>query len=461
MKARVLVVDDERIFRIMAEEALATEGFEVRVASSLAGARRELQRGAPDLMILDRRLPDGDGLEFLKELGAEGPTSTLVVMVTAYADVPSAVEALHAGAVDYLTKPVQVTDLVVKLHKVLETRGLREQLSLAKAAAPRGATTKSAAMRLVLDRLERVAQSPLTPVLLTAPSGAGKQYAAELLHAMTFPQEGSPAPFVEVNCAALPANLVESELFGHERGAFTDAKTMRRGLIEMANGGTLFLDEVAELPESSQAKLLKFLDSMRFRRLGGQAEIEVELRVVAATNQPLQERTQTGRFREDLYHRLAVFQIDIPRLAERPEDIAALADTFVHYCARRVKKRIDGLSAGAIAKLSSYAFPGNVRELRNIIERAIILAESPMITEREIVITGMHNSEVGQTGEFFTVGRLVGSSPPPSMDFVERRYVARVLEHMGGRRLAAAQVLGMSYPTFLKRVREAGFADED
>jgi two-component system response regulator AtoC len=460
MKARVLVVDDERIFRVMAEEALGSEGFDVRAVGSLAGARRELQRSAPDLMILDRRLPDGDGLDFLKSLSAEGLTSTLVVMVTAYADVPSVVDALQAGAVDYLTKPLQVTELVVKLNKVLETRGLRDQLALARGSTPPGTTTGSAAMGKVLGQLARVAESPLTPVLFSGPSGAGKQHAAELLHAMTFPDPTHPAPFVELNCAALPANLLESELFGHERGAFTDAKATRRGLIELANGGTLFLDEVAELPEPSQAKLLKFLDSMRFRRLGGQLEIEVSLRIVAATNQSLIERTRSGGFREDLYHRLAVFQIHIPSLAERREDLAALAHGFVVSCSRRVKKRIDGLSPEALTKLSRYAFPGNVRELRNIIERAIILTEGQWIGERDIVTSESASLGQGQDPALFSVSLDEDGAPRP-LDWVERQYVARVLEHLGGRRLAAAQALGISYPTLLKRLRELGVVDTD
>jgi two-component system response regulator AtoC len=458
MRPNLLVVDDERSFRLMAEEALSSEGFDVRTAGTLARARVELDKTAPDVMILDRRLPDGDGIDLLRELAASGQLTAQVIVVTAYADVNNAVEALQAGAVDYLTKPLQVTDLIIKVRKVLEARGLRDRLALAKPDAKLPIIQPhSAAAREVMFKLEQVAQSPFTPVFLVGPSGAGKQYAAEMLHKMTFPDDPESAPFVEVNCAALPAHLVESELFGHERGAFTDAKTMRRGLIELADGGTLFLDEITELPEPSQAKLLKFLDSMRFRRLGGQREIEVSLRIVAATNRDV-ARLDPGRFREDLYHRLAVFLVHIPSLAERRDDIPELVENFVRYFGGRVKKRITGISSSAMTALAAYSYPGNVRELRNIIERAIILTPGPEITERDVILPERREAK-NEPAAFFNV-RLGADGTPPPVEVVERNYVARVLEHLGGKRMAAAQTLGISYPTFLKRLRELGLSQE-
>jgi two-component system response regulator AtoC len=463
MRPSVLVVDDERSFRLLAEEALSSEGFDVRTASTLARARMELDKTAPDVMILDRRLPDGDGIDLLRELAATGQLTSQVIVVTAYADVNNAVEALRAGAVDYLTKPLQVTDLIIKLRKVLETRGLRDRLELAKSDSRLPTISpRSAAAQEVMHKLEQVAQSPFTPVFLVGPSGAGKQFAAEMLHKITFADRPDGAPFVEVNCAALPAHLVESELFGHERGAFTDAKVMRRGLIEMADGGTLFLDEITELPEPSQAKLLKFLDSMRFRRLGGQREIEVSLRIVAATNRDLRT-LDSSRLREDLYHRLAVFLVNIPPLAERREDIIELARSFVSYFAGRVKKRVTGIHPDALEALSSYDFPGNVRELRNIIERAMILTAGPEIEARDIILPDageprMKGKEKLEDA-FFSMSLGVDGVPPPA-EVVERAYVARVLEHFHGKRVVAAQALGISYPTFLKRLRELGFAGD-
>jgi len=456
MNARVLVVDDEQVFRMLAQEALTSEGFEVQTAGTLARAKADLEKTAPDVVILDRRLPDGDGIDFMKVLGAGGPSAPLVIVVTAYGDVENAVEALRAGAWDYLTKPVQLTDLVVKLRKVLEARGLRDRLALARRSGggPPLVGPRSAPMREAIETLKSLTQSPNTPAFIAGPSGVGKQCAAEMLHAMTYEGIDENAPFVEVNCAALPEHLVESELFGHERGAFTDARATRRGLIEIADGGTLFLDEVTELPSPAQAKILKFLDTMRFRRVGGEREISVALRVVAATNQKVEELVRTGRFREDLFHRLAVFRIDLPPLAARPEDILDLAETFAAYFASRIKKRISGLTPGAKALLGGYDYPGNVRELRNIIERAVILARGDEVTEREIVLPGDDRRPAGAPG-FFTVP-LSQDGSPPELERVERLYVSRVLQHLGGKRMAAAQALGISYPTFLKRLRELG-----
>jgi two-component system response regulator AtoC len=450
----VLVVDDESVFRVLVEEALASEGFEVRTAGSLRRARAEMEQSAPDVLVLDRRLPDGDGIDFLKAVRAGEGADTIVIVVTAYGDVENAVESLKAGATDYLTKPVQLTDLIVKLRKVVETRGLKDRLAIARssAAGPPAVEPRSPSMRAAMERVRSVARSPLTPVFVQGQSGVGKQRAAELLHALTWEAVDRDAPFVEVNCAALPEELVESELFGHEKGAFTDARATRRGLIEMAGGGTLFLDEVTELPLRAQAKLLKFMDTMRFRRLGGQREIAVELRVVAATNQDAQALVRGGRFREDLYHRLAVYVVEIPPLADRREDIPGLAAAFVRFFAGRVKRRALSLSAGALEALEAYAYPGNVRELRNIVERAVILAEGPEITERDVILPSERGA--GTAGSFFQVA-LAGDAPP-RLENVERAYVVRVLEHFGGHRTAAAAGLGISYPTFLKRLRELG-----
>jgi two-component system, NtrC family, response regulator AtoC len=303
----------------------------------------------------------------------------------------------------------------------------------------------------VADRLQSVSASPTTPVFVRGPSGVGKQRAAETLHALTWGD--SDAPFVEVNCAALPDDLVESELFGHEKGAFTDARSTRRGLVEMADGGTLFLDEITELPLRSQAKLLKFMDTMRFRRLGGQRELGVELRVVAATNQDMEAMVSAGRFREDVYHRLAVFVVSIPALDERRDDIPDLARTFVSFFAARLKKRGLQITDRALAALRAYSYPGNVRELRNIIERAVILARGNVITEDEVVLPGRKDA-AGDPGLFFSMSAF--ADRPPNLEELEKAYVERVLLHFDGHRTAAAQALGVSYPTFLKRLRDFG-----
>jgi two-component system, NtrC family, response regulator AtoC len=457
MRATVLVVDDERVFRVMSEEALTANGFEVRTAATLSKARAELVLSTPDVIVLDRRLPDGDGLDLLtaKTIDPKGG-GPLVIVVTAYGDVENAVEALRAGAADYLTKPIQVTDLLVKLEKALEARGLRDRLHLVRTSTARPPLRegRSLAEKALRDSLRSVSASPSTPVLLVGPSGAGKQCAAELLHSMTY-ANAEDAAFVEVNCAALPAELVESELFGHEKGAFTDARATRRGLVEMADGGTLFLDEVTELPERSQAKLLKFLDTMRFRRVGGEREIAVELRIVAATNRVVEEEVASGKFREDLFHRVSVFTIPVPALRERREDIPDLAGTFATFFAERVKKRVSGLTPDAMKKLAAYDYPGNVRELRNIIERAVILTRSTDLQAADIVLPRSDLAASAGEPAFFKVDLADNGEPPPA-DRVEHAYVLRVLAHLGGKRTQAAQALGMSYPTFLRKLRELG-----
>jgi two-component system response regulator AtoC len=460
MRATVLVVDDERVFRVMSEEALTANGFEVRTAATLAKARAELVQSTPDVIVLDRRLPDGDGLDLLTggtiDTKIGGP---LVIVVTAYGDVENAVEALRAGAADYLTKPIQVTDLLVKLDKALEARGLRDRLQLVRTSTARAPLRegRSNAQKALRESLRSVSASPSTPVLLVGPSGAGKQCAAEILHSMTY-DSAEDAPFVEVNCAALPAELVESELFGHEKGAFTDARATRRGLVEMADGGTLFLDEVTELPERSQAKLLKFLDTMRFRRVGGEREIAVQLRIVAATNQNVAEEVASGKFREDLFHRVSVFTIPVPALRERREDIPDLAAAFALFFAERIKKRVSGLTPEAEKKLASYDYPGNVRELRNIIERAVILTRSADIQAADIVLPRSDVAVPAAEPAFFKVELGENGEPMPA-DRVEHAYVLRVLEHFGGKRTQAAQALGMSYPTFLRKLRELGIEE--
>lgn len=451
MGANVLVVDDDQIFRVLAQEALSAEGYDVAAVGTIARAQNALDRSTPDVVVLDRRLPDGDGLEFLVKLRAENSQGPSVIIVTAYGEIENAVAALRSGAADYLTKPIQPTDLVVKIQKVLEARGLRDRLEIARRnAKPVNLQPHSAAMLEVFEKLQSIAHSPQTPVFFVGPSGAGKQYAAEALHRMSHAAEHD-APLIDVNCAALPNDLIESELFGHEKGAFTDAKGSRRGLIEMADGGTLFLDEISELPLQSQAKLLKFLDSMRFRRLGGEKEISVQLRVIAASNKDIVTHVKDGTFREDLFHRLSVFLITLPALNERVEEIPYLARTFVDYFAARLGKKNVVLSDQAIHTLTHYSFPGNVRELRNIIERAVILATGDTITGRDIVLPGSTASN--PTDVFFQIRQGV-NDPVPSLAEVDRLYVQKVVDSEGGKRSAAAEKLGISHPTLLKYLRE-------
>ena len=447
MSRSILLVDDDRGFSSLAQAALAREGHPVVLARSLHEAREAVERAAPELVVLDRRLPDGDGLDYLPELRAQLP-GTPVVMVTAHGDIQSAVDAIRAGASDYVAKPVDLTDLVMRAQRAMGEQNLRERLIRVEAELSgrrRLVPPRSAAMRQVMQMLERIATSPRSPVFLLGPTGAGKEVLARHVHALG---AGDNAPFVHVNCAALPETTVESELFGHEKGAFTDAKQARRGLVEVASGGTLFLDEVGELPLQLQAKLLTYLDSGRFRRLGSSSEESSTARVVAATNRNLELEIREGRFREDLWFRLSVFAIHVPSLRDRPEDVLPLADQLLSELGQELGRKGFRLGEQGRARLENYPFPGNVRELRNVLERALVLEAGPELTLS--LLQTMREPEAGSAppGSFLVTG------DPRPLEEIEKRYVRHVLGQLGGRRVEAARVLGLSYPTFLKRLED-------
>jgi DNA-binding NtrC family response regulator len=301
-------------------------------------------------------------------------------------------------------------------------------------------------MQRLREELSRLRQSPCTPVLLVGPPGSGKQHTAELLHRSSY--EGAPsAPFVTMDCATLGRELVDTELFGHERGA-----------LASADGGSLFLHEVTALPLSAQVVLLKFLDSMRLRRSGG--ERELSLRVIGSSCREPRELVKSGQLHEDLYRRLGVFRVDVPALRERRDELDALSQVFVEHFATRMRKEVSGLSAEARTLLRGYAFPGNVRELRTIIERAVMTTRGRLLSAEDLALTESTWSETAERGRFFELDTF-GDGVPPPLNVVEQAYVRRVLEHTGGRRMAAAQLLGISYPTFLKRLRELGVDDAD
>jgi len=417
------------------------------LARSLHEAREAVERAAPELVVLDRRLPDGDGLDYLPELRAQLP-GTPVVMVTAHGDIQSAVDAIRAGASDYVAKPVDLTDLVMRAQRAMGEQNLRERLIRVEAELSgrrRLVPPRSAAMRQVMQMLERIATSPRSPVFLLGPTGAGKEVLARHVHALG---AGDNAPFVHVNCAALPETTVESELFGHEKGAFTDAKQARRGLVEVASSGTLFLDEVGELPLQLQAKLLTYLDSGRFRRVGSSSEESSTARVVAATNRNLELEIREGRFREDLWFRLSVFAIHVPSLRDRPEDVLPLAEQLLNELGPELGRKGFRLGEQGRARLENYPFPGNVRELRNVLERALVLEAGPELTLS--LLQTMREPEAGSAppGSFLVTG------DPRPLEEIEKRYVRHVLGQLGGRRVEAARVLGLSYPTFLKRLED-------
>ena len=439
-----LLIDDDRAFSAVAAATLQREGIPVSVAHSLHEARGLIAARSFDLVVLDRRLPDGDGLQYLPEVRAALP-GAVVVMVTAHGDISSAVEAIRLGAADYLAKPIELTDLLFKARRAADEIRLRDRLQHAEGelSTRRGLIAPIApTMVAVMKMLERIAtSSPRSPVLLLGETGSGKEALAWHLHQKSF---GAGMPFIQLNCAALPESMAESELFGHEKGAFTDARNTRRGLVELAQRGTLFLDEVGELSAALQAKLLTFLDGGRFRRLGSESEMMSSARVVAATNRDLEKKVKDGQFREDLWFRLSVFKIEVPPLRARKEDIVPLAQGLLPQVAREQGRReVPRLSADALKRLERYHFPGNVRELRNILERALALE-----TETEITLDWLVTPAPGALRGGFV------SSEVETLDTLERRYARWALEQMGGKKLETAKALGISHPTFAKLVTE-------
>ena len=453
----VLVVDDEKSFRVILESALGAEGYAVRTAADVRSGREAWRKSAADLVILDRNLPDGDGVDLLEELRAEADArnlGTTFLVVTAYADVDNAVLALKHGADDYVTKPVQLPDLLVKLRKGLERRALERQVQALRRGTPEVTSilrrSKSPAMNRVIEMAERVAESPDTPVLVQGESGSGKELVARFIHERTPSRHGDA--FVELNCAAITEQLAESELFGHERGAFTDAKSAKRGLLELADGGTIFLDEIGDLGPNVQGKLLRVLETMRFRRVGGTEDRSVDVRVISATHRDLAAAVESRSFRLDLYHRLDVFHLVVPPLRERREDVLEIASQFMIETARRLGRPLDRISKEAADALLAYDFPGNVRELRNIIERAVILETGKELGRRSIVLG--RSGGTPEVHEAFLRIALGADGEPPSLRDVEKEYVTRVLEHVGWNKTRAAKLLGVSFPTVQKKIQD-------
>jgi DNA-binding NtrC family response regulator len=467
VKWRVLVVDDEEAARYGMRRALGGFDYEVEEAGSVEEARTLVAARRPDLMLLDVNLPGTSGLEYLRELAGESEGSPLVVMVTAYGSERVAVEAIKAGAYDYLSKPFEIDDLRLVVKNALETvalrrenRSLKERIQLE--AAQRGALIgNSESMMRVRSVIEKVAETDAT-VLVRGESGTGKELVARELHERSsHRRRGS---FVAVNCAALPSELIESELFGHEKGAFTGAAARRRGKFEQADGGTLFLDEIGDMSANVQAKLLRALEERRIERLGGSDSIPVDVRIVSATHRPLEQDIERGGFRADLFYRLQVVTVEIPPLRERREDIPVLAETFARQAAERYGLPPRTLAPSALRKLVEYHWPGNVRELRNAVERSLILAEGGEVAAKDLPeeIGGAAKSpKETPAAAVFEPGAL---AVPFTSDFredrreFERRYIARCLEETGGNVTRAATILGMHRQSLQHKLRELGLA---
>jgi len=449
---RVLILEDDPLLQTVLAERFGHEGWEVFTGGTIAEARSVLEAKEPDVALVDLRLPDGESVELLREAGPSVPT--VFVVMTAHATVGSAVEALKLGARDYLEKPFSLERAVATVRQALEVTALRREVAAMREGSLHAGTTvigEGPAMRTVFELIERLAAADTATVIIEGESGTGKGAIAQALHRLSRRASG---PFINVTCAALPETLMESELFGHEKGAFTDAHTAKRGLVELADGGTLFLDEIGELTPGVQAKLLRFIEEKTYRRLGGTRDLTVNARIMAATNRDLATEVAAGRFRPDLYYRLRVMPITMPPLRERREDIPLLAKHFATHFATEFAKRITSISPEGLEMLAAYDWPGNVRELRNVMERAVLLADREEITVRELP------PEVARPGATLAGGAVTGAAAGVpaggTLEAVERKLLVDALEKAQGNQSKAAQLLGISRHQIRTRMQRYG-----
>jgi DNA-binding NtrC family response regulator len=440
----LLLVDDEESFRKLVGKELARAGYAVETAGSLEEARHQVAQKSFHLIVLDVRMPDGSGLDLLKEIREISPT-TAVVMLTAYGTVQEAIRAMKDGAYDFLTKPCKLSELEAVLEKAIEKQNLaRGNVALQREVDRLQPSERfigiTPAVRELLRMVARVAETDST-VLIRGESGAGKELVARAVHRQS---QRAQQPFVVVDCASLHENLLQSELFGHEKGAYTGAIRLKHGLFEVADRGTIFLDEIAEITPPLQVKLLRVLETGTFRRVGGTVDIKVDVRVIAATNRSLETMMKEGQFREDLYYRLNVFSVHIPPLRERRDDIPPLVEHFIRNSSI-VPKRSIAVSPEAMEVLQRYHWPGNVRELENVIERALILCDGGAV-EPEHLPMGVRITPAFEPGR--------GDEEMLDLEEVERRYIKRVVEMCNGHRQRAAAILGISERNLYRKLKE-------
>lgn len=437
-RMRVLVVDDEADIRELLDLTLARMGLDADCAANLAEAREFLQRGSYQLCLTDMRLPDGEGLALVREIG-QGGLDLPVAVITAHGSMENAVAALKAGAFDYLSKPVSLDQLRALVRAALDLPQLPQNVAARNEAPLVG---NSSAMTEVRALIERVARSQ-APVYLHGESGSGKELAARMIH-----QQGARRehPFIAVNCGAIPESLMESEFFGYRKGAFTGADTDRDGFFQVANGGTLFLDEVADLPLSMQVKLLRAIQEKKVRKVGSSQEESVDVRILCATHQNLRERVEQGKFRQDLFYRLNVIEVRMPALRECQEDIPLLARRIIERVARQGGQAVPALTPAALAALQAYPFPGNVRELENIIERALALLSGEQIDAADLNLAPPRRSadSVPDAGSVALQDYL---------DEVERKVIVEALQKTGFNRTAAAKLLGVTFRSLRYRMQ--------
>ena len=456
----LLVVDDEESIRITLSEALANDHTTVHSAATGKEAVARVETEKVDLVLLDQNLKESgeSGIDVLRRI-KEVREETLVIIMTAYGRIESAVEATKLGCYEYLTKPLELAQLRLLIRNALSTLELRKEVESTRLMSERelgGAVFgESHKMQELLEKVRRVAQSGTSTVLVRGQTGTGKELISRMIHLYS----GAKGPFVDLNCAALPDHLLESELFGHEAGAFTDARKTKRGLLEIADRGTLFLDEIGEMPLALQAKLLRVLETRTFRRVGSTSDIKVHTRFVAATNKDLFQEVEAKAFREDLYYRLSVIPIHVPALRDRPEDISILARYFLDKYTREVSGKVAGISQKALEKLCEYSWPGNVRELKNLMEHAALLANGPELMPEDLpprilAGAGAAGAEKGSSHVTFLSDEVVPLAE------VEQAAIAHALRLCGGNKTRAAELLGIARQTLRTKVKDYGLEPE-
>ena len=451
----ILIVEDAKQIRDTLRCRLTDDGHQVQQAACGEEAVRLATENVFEVVLLDYRLPDIDGMSVLRKLKSLSP-DTVVIMMTAFSSVSIAVEAIRMGASDFVTKPFGMDEIVVSIEKALEAQHLREEVTRIRSQEGRQYSLdvllgESPVIVRLKAMIRNVASAPSGTVLLEGPSGSGKDLVAKIIH---YNSPRAEMPFVNITCTAISENLLESELFGHERGAFTDARKLKKGLFEVADGGTIFLDEIGDMPMLLQGKLLRFLEERKFRRVGGTSDLSVDVRVTSATNQRIRDLVAGRTFREDLFYRLNSVPITVPALRERVEDIELLASYFVEFYSVQLRRSIPELTVEAVERMRAYHWPGNVRELRNVIERAVLLGTGDPIGPEDL---GLGGDQAGHPAAGSPVASLLGPEGVDLQD-VERQLVAEAIRRTGGNQTRAARLLCISRDQLRYRLEKFGLS---